>query len=242
MNERTAVIIGASGLTGNHLVELMLNDGYFTTIRLLLRTRIALSHAKLQQEIVDFSDKYDLQNRMGNGDAIFCCIGTTQKKVKGDKTEYEKIDHDIPVSAAQAGIANGFKKLFLVSSVGADPSSNNFYLKLKGRTEKDIKQFPFESIHIFRPSMLLGNRKEKRTAEKAGQLLMQALSFLFIGGILKYHPVKARDVAGAMLAQSKKEQTGIHILEYREIKKIIEQETSTTDNSLITPDPHQQSK
>src|SRR5437868_444739 len=104
MNERTAVIIGASGLTGRNLVELILNDNYFITVRLLVRKLLPVAHVKLQQQLVDLQNIVDIQNKMGTGEAIFCCIGTTQKKVNGDKTEYEKIDHDIPVNAAQAGI------------------------------------------------------------------------------------------------------------------------------------------
>jgi len=223
MNEHTAVVIGASGLTGSILVELLLNDNYFTTVRILVRKILPLAHKNLQQEIVDFQNPDELQHKIGKGEAIFCCIGTTQKKVKGDKKEYEKIDHDIPVNVANAGIKNGFTKFLIMSSVGADPASNNFYLQLKGRTEADISKFPFSSIHIFRPSLLLGPRKERRPAEKAGQVIMQALSFLFIGPIRKYHPLKSADVARAMLVESKDERTGFHILEYPEIKTLAQQ-------------------
>ena len=220
MNEQTAVIIGASGLIGNHLVEQMLHDDHFGIVRVLVRRGLAFNHPKLQQELVDFNDINDYTNKLGKGDIIFCCIGTTQKKVKGDRAAYEKIDHDIPVNAARIGIDNGFKKFLIVSSIGANPASGNFYLRLKGKTEKDIKQFPFKSISIFRPSMLLGKRSEARPAEKIGQVLMQVFSFMLIGSLNKYHPIKARDVAKAMIAESKKEYPGIHILEYPEIEKL----------------------
>jgi len=220
MNEQMAVVIGASGLIGNNLVEQMLNDGSFGKVRVLVRRKLAFNHPKMEQVIVDFNDFNDFKNNFGTGDAIFCCIGTTQKKVKGDKAEYEKIDHDIPVNAAGIGSTNGFKKFLIVSSVGAEASSGNFYLQLKGKTENDITQFGFKSISIFRPSMLLGKRKELRPAEKIGQVFMQALSFLFIGSLKKYHPINAGDVARAMIAESKKEKTGIYILEYQKIKEL----------------------
>ena len=220
MNQQTAVIIGASGLIGNHLVEQLLCDEYFGIIRVLVRRTFTFNHPKLQQVIVDFNNINDYTDKFGKGDIIFCCVGTTQKKVKGDKIAYEKVDHDMPVNAAQIGVDNGFRKILIVSSIGANPISNNFYLRLKGKMEKDVKQFPFNSISIFRPSMLLGKRNEARPAEKAGQVIMQAFSFLFFGSFKKYHPVKAEDVARAMIAESKREEAGIHILEYPHIKKL----------------------
>ncbi|HEY8688506.1 MAG TPA: NAD(P)H-binding protein [Chitinophagaceae bacterium] len=220
MNEQTAVVIGASGLIGNYLVEQLLHDEYFGTVRVLVRRGLAFDHPKLQQVIVNFNNINDYTKRFGKGDIIFCCVGTTQKKVKGDKVAYEKVDHDIPVNAAQIGIDNGFKKFLVVSSIGANLISGNFYLRLKGEMEKDIKQFPFKSISIFRPSMLLGKRNESRPGEKAGQIFMQAISFLFFGRFKKYHSVKAVDVAKAMIAQSKKDDPGIHIVEYPEMKKL----------------------
>ncbi|MEO5782888.1 MAG: NAD(P)H-binding protein [Ginsengibacter sp.] len=220
MNEQTAVIIGASGLIGNHLIEQMLLDEYFTTVRVLVRKGLALNNPKLQQVIVDFDDFDNYADNFGTGDIIFCCVGTTQKKVRGDKIAYAKVDHAIPANAAQIGIDNGFKKILVISSIGANAISNNFYLRLKGKMEKDIKQFPFKSISIFRPSILLGKRNESRPGEKIGQVFMQAFSFLLIGAIKKYRPVKAEDVAKAMIAQSKKEELGIHILEYHEMEQL----------------------
>lgn len=220
MNEQTAVIIGASGLIGNHLVEQMLHDEYFSMVRVLVRRSLGLKHPKLEQIIVDFDDTEKYADNFGIGDIIFCCVGTTQKKVEGDKIAYAKVDHDIPVNAAQIGINNKFKKFLVISSIGANPISNNFYLRLKGKMEKDIKQFPFKSISIFRPSILLGKRNESRPGEKIGQIFMQTFSFLLISSLQKYRPVKAEDVAKAMIAQSKKEESGIHILEYQQMEQL----------------------
>ncbi|HUS01207.1 MAG TPA: oxidoreductase [Chitinophagaceae bacterium] len=221
MNEQAAVVIGASGLIGSHLVEQMLADDTFRTVRILVRKKLEPDHPKLEQQVVDFNDVTDYANKFGKGDSIFCCIGTTQKNVKGDKAAYEKIDHDIPVNAAAIGIANGYKKFLIVSSVGADASTSNFYLQLKGKIENALTQFPFESISIFRPSMLLGNRKEKRPAEKIGQILMQGFSFILVGSLKKYHPIKAKDVARAMIAESKQGKPGIRILEYKEMMALL---------------------
>ena len=220
MSEQTAVVIGASGLIGSHVVDQLLHDEYFSAIRVLVRRGLALNHPKLQQVIIDFDDEDNYAHNFGIGDVIFCCVGTTQKKVKGDKIAYAKVDHAIPVNAAQIGTDNSFKKFLVISSIGANPLSNNFYLRLKGKMEKDIKQFPFRSISIFRPSILLGKRNESRPGEKIGQVFMQAFSFLLIGSIKKYRPVKAEDVAKAMIAESKKEELGIHLLEYHEMEQL----------------------
>ena len=221
MNEQAAVVIGASGLTGGHLVEQMLADDTFHTVRILVRKKLAFNHPKLEQQVVDFNDINDFTNKFGRGDSIFCCIGTTQKKVKGDKAAYEKIDHDIPVNAARVGSASGLKKILIVSSVGADPSSPNFYLQLKGKTENDIKRFPFESISFFRPSMLLGKRNESRSFENLLQGGISFISSFLFGSLIKYHSIKARDLAAAMIAESKQIHPGIHILEYKEMMKLI---------------------
>ncbi len=221
MNEHAAVIIGASGLIGSHLVEQILQEDYFSSVRILVRKRLPIINPKLQQEIVDFNNIYDYTQKFGEGDIIFCCIGTTQKKVKGDNVEYEKIDHDIPLNAAQIGIKCGYKKFLIVSSVGADPSASNFYLRLKGETERAVKQFKFDTITILRPSMLLGKRKERRPAEKIGQILMQSLALIFVGALNKYHPIEAKDVAKAMIEESKHNNSGFRILEYKEMMNLI---------------------
>jgi uncharacterized protein YbjT (DUF2867 family) len=156
MNELTAVVIGATGLTGNLVVEELLKDNSFKTVRILTRRNINIHHQKLQHEIVNFNDVDDYAKKFGEGDVIFCCIGTTQKKVKGDRVLYEKIDFDIPVNAAGIGIAKGFKKFLIVSAIGANENSSNFYLRLKGKTENTLKELPFQSLAIFQPSILNG--------------------------------------------------------------------------------------
>ena len=129
MNEQTAVVIGATGLIGHLVVEYLLKDPSFKKVRILVREKTGIFHAKLEEKIFNFADGEDFANKFGKGDVIFSCVGTTQKKVQGDKSAYRKVDFDIPVHAAKIGIENGFKKFMLVSSVGADAKAKNFYLK-----------------------------------------------------------------------------------------------------------------
>jgi len=221
MSGQTAVVIGATGLIGSHVLEQLLNNDYFDVVRVLVRRQLDTNHPKLQQQVVDFNDINDYTNKFGPGDIIFCCVGTTQKKVKGDKAAYYKVDHDIPVNAAMIGAQKGFRKYLLVSAAGANAASSNFYLKLKGETENDIKQYAFESISFFRPSMLLGKRNESRSMEKVKQWAFRAASVFLYGSLKKYRPIQAKDVARAMIAQSKLNPTCVTILEYEQMMQLI---------------------
>jgi len=231
MNQLTAVVLGASGLTGGLLVDELLNDKDYKTVRVLVRKNLSIIHPKLQQQIVDFNSKGDLSTKMDEGDVIFSCIGTTQKKVKGDKNLYEQIDHDIPVNVAQIGISHHFKKFLIISSVGADEHSSNFYLRLKGKTENSLKQFPFESLSIFQPSLLNGKRKETRLTEQIAETVMDVLSFLLLGPLQKYRAIGANNVARAMVYESKQNKTGIHYYHYPEIMEMARKLMSEKEKS-----------
>lgn len=195
-----ATIIGATGLIGGHLLELLLNDASFTTVRILIRRPLEISHPKLEKNLIDFSDMESFRLALEGTDVIFCCIGTTMKKMKGDQAAYRKVDYDIAVNAAKLGKANGCEKFVLVSAVGADSKSRNFYLRLKGETEEAVQHSGIESVYILRPSLLIGNRKEFRAGEKLATWLMPLFSFLLPA---KYKPVKASDVARAMITAIK---------------------------------------
>jgi uncharacterized protein YbjT (DUF2867 family) len=215
MSGKTATLIGATGLIGGELLNLLLSDEYFGTVKALIRRPFNKEHPKLEKKMVDFSDNDSILVALGNSDVIFCAVGTTQKKVKGDKEAYRKVDYDIPVHAARFCKMVGCKTFVLVSSVGANSKSNNFYLKLKGEVEDAVRDLGIEGTHIMRPSMLLGNRQEFRLGEKIGSPLMKVFS-LFLPS--KYKPIQAKDVAKAMLAAVKENKKGYFVYEYKEIK------------------------
>src|SRR3984893_4397892 len=204
MSGKKAIVLGASGQIGHLLVEQLLRDDYFELLRIILRKPFDIKNPKIEEKIIDFENESQFRNALGKADVAFCCIGTTMKKVKGNKELYRKIDFDIPVNSAKWGYENGLRQYALVSAVGADPDSGNFYLRLKGEVEKSISQIPFESIHLMRPSFLLGHRKERRPAESIAKLLIQPLAFIFAGGWKKYRPIQAFVVAQAMIAAVKK--------------------------------------
>ncbi len=217
MSGKKAIVLGASGQIGHLLVEQLLRDDYFELLRIILRRPFDIKSPKIEEKIVDFETESEFRNALDKADVIFCCIGTTMKKVKGNKDLYRKIDFDIPVNSAKWGYENGLRQFAIVSAVGADPGSGNFYLHLKGEVEKSISEIPFESIHIMRPSFLLGKRKERRPSESIGKLLLQPLAFIFAGSWKKYRPIQASIVAQAMIAAVKKSLPGKHIYHYAEM-------------------------
>ncbi|HEX5025953.1 MAG TPA: semialdehyde dehydrogenase, partial [Agriterribacter sp.] len=198
----------------------LLHDHQYGKIRALVRKPLPIMHPKLEVKVTDFGDAGSYRSSLGEGDVIFCCIGTTMKKVKGDKALYRQIDMDIPVRAAQYGLDNGFSQYLLVSAIGANATASNFYLQLKGSVEDAIITMPYAAVHIFRPSLLLGDREEHRRGESMARSIMPLFSMLMAGSLKKYKPVQALDVAKAMLAASKTGNTGTNIYEYPEIKML----------------------
>ena len=215
-----AILIGATGLIGSLLLEKLLRDPVFTHIRLISRNPCGIKNEKLDEVLIDFEEETQFKEAVTAADVLFCCIGTTQKKVKGDKTAYRKIDFDIPVKAAIWCAEKNVGKYLLVSSVGADAAGKNFYLQLKGETETAVLQQPIGMVYIMRPSILLGKRNEFRVLESAGKGVMQFFSVLLVGSLSKYRAIQATDVAGAMLAASKKTNPGKFICHYKEIKSM----------------------
>lgn len=214
MQIHTVSLLGATGLIGQQLLQLLTEDSRYQHIRVLSRRPLAIDHPKVKVIVLDFEDEQAFREALGNSQQIFCSVGTTQARVKGDLTAYRKVDYDIPVRAATIGSESGCQHFSLVSSVGADSHSNNFYLKLKGAVEEAVQQQQISSLAIFRPSMLLGKRQEFRPAERLGKLLMQPLAFLFPAA---YKPIAGRDVARAMLAFSQKQLPGAHIYHFSEM-------------------------
>lgn len=215
----TAAVLGSTGFIGEQLVQQLLNDPAFSKVRILVRRQVKLSHPKLEVQIVNFNNLVEYRSRLGQGDCIFCCIGTTQKKVKGDKNQYHKIDVDIPVNAAKMGKDAGFTTYLLVSAVGADAHAANFYLRLKGEAEKEIAALNFISFHAFRPSILLGERKERRLGETIGKGIMKVISGLFLGKLKKYKGIEGAVVAKAMIAAAKSGGKGMFVHHYQDMMK-----------------------
>ena len=214
MNSKTATIIGATGLLSSHLWDLLKKDPYYQTIRLLVRRPLEHNDPKTEVKLIDFRDWESFKLGIYGSNAVFCAVGTTQKKTGGNKEAYRQVDYDIAVRAAQFCKETGCENYLLVSSVGASKNSRNFYLKLKGEIEEKVSNFDVPAVSIFRPSMLLGNRKENRRGERIAQSAMKTFSFLIPE---KYKPIQAVDVPQSMINVSKNPFTGVTIYEHAQM-------------------------
>jgi len=204
-----AVIAGASGLIGSYLLDILLQSNHYDEVLVLVRRELPVSHKKLVQLVIDFNNVEDHAAAI-NGHALFCCLGSTKKKTPG-LAQYRKIDYDYPLELAQLTKKNGMRHYHLVSAVGADAKSSNFYTKMKGETEEAIKQTGIKCIHIYEPSILTGDRKESRPMERFAVGLMKFVDPLLIGSLKKYRSIPAQTVAQAMYKQSLKTEEGIFV-------------------------------
>lgn len=216
--ERTATVLGATGLIGSKIVNILLSDDSFTKIRVISRRPLNYRSSKISVTVIDFMNYLDFRDAIKGSDVVFCAVGTTKRKVKGDMAEYRKVDFDIPVFAARFCQETGCPAFLMVSSVGANSESNNFYLKFKGEAEDAVIAAEVRSLSIFRPSMLLGKRKEFRFFEKVVQAIVRPFRFLFPK---KYKPIEAQLVAASMVAVSKDLKPGFHIYHYPDMIKIL---------------------
>ncbi len=206
-----AIVLGATGLVGESLLNLLLENARVDKIICLSRREIAPFHAKIENVIVDFSKPFDLPTIEQNA-CLFITFGTTIKKAKTQAKQYE-IDVTYPKEVMEKAKQQGVETCVLVSSIGANKNAKIFYSRIKGELEEIAKELDFTSLTILRPSMLDGNRKEKRTGEKFGLILGRILSFL----LGKYKPIKVQKVAQTMLAKGVEAKPGIHILESNQI-------------------------
>jgi uncharacterized protein YbjT (DUF2867 family) len=221
MLQTSVAVIGATGLVGSQIVDLLEEENACEKIRLLVRRPVESSHPKLEIRLVNFEDYESLKLAIAGCKVVFSAVGTTQAKVKGDQQQYRKVDYDIAVGAARACLETEGTCFVLISSVGADSKSTNSYLRLKGEVEEAVQKFPIKSISIFRPSMLLGTRNEFRLGERIGQSGMKLIAPLLAGKWRKYKAIEARDVAAAMIEAAKQNKKGSHVYEYDETKRLI---------------------
>jgi uncharacterized protein YbjT (DUF2867 family) len=205
-----AIIAGASGLIGSKLLTILLNQPEYAEVVILVRRSTGVKHQKLTELVIDYDCLDDYADQI-KGHAIFSCLGTTNSKTP-DKEVYRKIDHDYPVKLAQLGFKNGVDQYHLVSSLGADVKSSAFYLKLKGETEEDVTKVGLKTIHIYQPSLITGDRKEHRLAEKIITPIMKVIDPLLFGSLKKYRSIPAQTIAMAMFKESinNKEDVFIH--------------------------------
>jgi uncharacterized protein YbjT (DUF2867 family) len=209
---RTALVAGASGLVGGHLLHLLLADAAYARVITLARRQLDTRHAKLDQRVLDLG-ALDAVTDPPHVDDAFCCIGTTIKKA-GSQDAFRRVDYDYVLAFARTAQRAGARQFLLVTALGADPSSRIFYSRVKGEIEQAVRELPFQGIQIFRPSFLMGERAEARLAERIGVPIARAVAPLLVGPLRRYRPIDAADVARAMVHVAKEAPRGPNVFEY----------------------------
>ena len=209
---KTALLLGATGLVGGHLLEQLLGDTRYDTVIALNRRPLDQQHPKLRAEIIDFDHPDPAKIR---GDDLFCALGTTLRKAGSKEAQY-RIDCSYPYEIGKIARQNGAKQYLLVSSLGADAQSSNFYLRTKGDLEEKIKSLEFKTFVSARPSFLLGDRGEFRLGERLGIALARLFNPLIPR---KYRAIQARQVAAALIALANAGLYGVQIVESDELHK-----------------------
>lgn len=219
MANKTALVIGATGLVGEETLKQLLQSAFYTRVIALTRRALDIKNAKLENRVVDF-DKPEQYSDL-KADDVYCAMGTTIGKA-GSQAAFKKVDFEIPLQIAQLALKNGATQFILVSSLGAKAGSPVFYSRVKGELEEALTKLNYKSLVILRPSILLGDRKEKRTGEAVGRFVAEKMPFLFAGALAKYKGTPVNLLASVMIQQANKVQPRLHIIENQEIFAIAE--------------------
>ena len=213
-----AALVGATGLVGGHCLQRLLVGDYYEAIVTLGRRPLTLQSIRHHHHVVDFTEAPRLREHLAVRD-LFACLGTTMKKA-GSRQAFREVDFEYSLRVATAAREAGVEQLLVVSSLGADPSSAVFYSRVKGELEEALSGLGFVALHVFRPSLLLGERTETRAAEGIGRTLSPVFSPLMVGPLKRYRPIHAKTVARAMVSVAQRRQTGVHVYESDQIEEL----------------------
>ncbi|EAS20879.1 conserved hypothetical protein [Flavobacteria bacterium BBFL7] len=193
----TAVVIGATGLTGSRLVDLLFDNDQYERVITLSRKRTKLNHRKHESHIVDLFDPATYTDFL-KADHLFICTGTTQAKTP-DKEEYYRIEHDLPVQVTEVALHNGVQKVIAISALGANPDSKFMYNRGKGEMERDIEKLGFKEAYFVQPALIGGEREEQRKFESAWKKFQKLIDPLLIGFLKKYRTIEPETIAQSMI-------------------------------------------
>lgn len=205
MNNKTAIILGATGLTGSLVLTQLIKDDTYAKIKLFSRSESEIKSPKIEEFLGDILQLENFKNEF-TGDVIFCCIGTTKAKTK-EQDKYKAIDYGIPLAAAKLAKQNNIDTIVIVSALGADTKSNIFYNRTKGEMEQAVLAQKIAHTHILRPSFITGPRNENRMMEKIITPIFKGLGVLMVGSLKKYKAIEASTIAQAMIKMDKTKPT-----------------------------------
>jgi uncharacterized protein YbjT (DUF2867 family) len=219
MNSRTAVALGASGLVGGFCLRALVDDADYTRVLTFGRRElpVMMTRAKVTQRVAN-PGSLSVEDFRGAQD-VFSALGTTIRKA-GSQAAFRTVDLEMPLRAAQEALKAGVEQFVVVSSIGADPGSKNFYLRTKGELEQELAKLPFRALHILRPSLLTGKRPEFRMGERIAVTAAPLLDLLTLGRWRRYHSIKAETVGKAMVGAAKSGKQGVFVYEFDEIRRL----------------------
>ncbi|WP_064094285.1 oxidoreductase [Rossellomorea aquimaris] len=215
--EKVALVAGSTGLVGKELIEILLKSPNYKKVISFVRRSSGLKHKKLEERVISFDSMKLLPHE--EVDDVFCCLGTTIKIAK-TREAFKKVDFDYPIQLAKLGKEHGATQYLIISAMGANSNSRFFYSRVKGDVEEALKAMHFSLLHIFRPSLLLGEREEFRLGEKAGELFSRVIRPVMVGKLRKYQSIAGKQVAyGMYQAANQPAQMGISIYESDHIQQ-----------------------
>lgn len=216
---KTALLFGASGLVGGHLLSTLLRHSAYRQVIAVVRRELPLRHPQLKQLIGDIAT-LPAQAAALAAEDLFIALGTTRKN-SPDPQDYYRIDHDYPLLAARLALEHGARSISLVSSMGASVSAYASYLRMKGETERDIIALHAARTHIFRPGMILGERREHRPFEKGLNLVWRRLNPVLRCRAEKYRAIAAADIAVAMVTAAQRPSGEVNIYTWAEMQALV---------------------
>ena len=208
---KTALLAGATGLIGAQLLPLLLASDRYAKVIVVGRRPVPTLHPKLVQVVTDLGELGKVPFQL-IADDVYCCLGTTLRQA-GSKDAFFQVDYSYVVGLAAVAVSNFAAQFLVVSSLGADAGSRIYYSRVKGEMEAAVRDLPFRAVHIFRPSLLLGERQSPRIGERLGAALLALVQPLLFGPLRKYRPVQASAVAAAMLKAAEDDGGGVLVHE-----------------------------
>ncbi|WP_299394322.1 NAD(P)H-binding protein [uncultured Gelidibacter sp.] len=195
---KKAIVLGATGLTGNILLKMLLDDERYDHVTVFGRNSCDIKHPKLEEYIIDL---FQLEHYAAKfqADEVYCCIGTTKAKTS-NKDTYTKIDYGIPVAAAKLCKENGIDTFVVISALGAKKNSKVFYNRTKGKMEAAVLSLQIPNTYILQPSLITGDRDEFRLGEHIFKIIMNFIKPIFrFGDLKRYQPIAPDTIAKCMI-------------------------------------------
>jgi uncharacterized protein YbjT (DUF2867 family) len=218
MANKTAVVLGSTGLVGNELVNLLVESSHYTKVKIITRRKLSGQESdKVEQVLIQNLDDLESFSSQLSGDDYYCAIGTTIKKA-GSKEAFSKVDHDYPISFAKVALSHpSFSQYLIVTAAGSDPKSSIFYNKVKGQVEKALMELKLPSLSVFRPTLLLGDRSEYRFGEVVMTGIVKVFTFFLSEKSSAVIAIQAEAVANAMLKVAATGKSGINAYSSKEM-------------------------